>query len=205
MRQFINFIVRNSLYLITALGGIVAFILLLNWSEMPVLQRMVSLFFCAVVLHLWEEGRFPGGFTEMITRKLDFTQRDPHFGEFITADYVLIITFVPLFFPKVTWLAIAPMLLGIFEVIAHLGAIRMFNLQRFYSPGLVTAVVVMLPISIYTIVYVVQNNLMQPVYWLFSLIYMVIGVMIAQQIVVRMNGMKYTDFLKKVRATIFAK
>ena len=200
-----NFIKKNSLYILTTLAVIVVFYLLLNWSTMPVLQRMVSLFFCAVVLHLWEEGRFPGGFTEMITRKLDFTQRDPHFGEFITADYVLIITFVPLFFPKVTWLAIAPMLLGIIEVIAHLGAIRMFNLQRFYSPGLVTAVVVMLPISIYTIVYVVQNDLMQPVFWLFSLIYMVIGVLIAQQIVVRMNGMKYSEFLKKVRATIFVK
>ena len=200
-----NFITKNSLYLLTALAVIVAIFLLLNWSTMPVLQRMVGLFFCGIVLHLWEEGRFPGGFTEMITRKLDFTQRDPHFGELITADYVLFITFISLFFPNVTWLAMAPMLLGILEVIGHLGAIKMFNLPRFYSPGLVSAVVVMLPISIYTIVHVAQNNLMQPVYWLFSLIYMVVGVMIAQQIVVRMNGMKYTDFLKKVRATIFAK
>jgi len=200
-----NFFTKNSLYLLTTLAVIVVLFLLLNWYTMPILQRMVSLFFCAVVLHLWEESRFPGGFTELITRKLDFTQRDPHFGELITADYVLFITFVPLFLPNVAWLAMAPMLLGILEVIGHFGAIKMFNLPRFYSPGLMSAVVVMLPISIYTIIYAVQNNLMQPVNWLFSLIYMVVGVMIAQQIVVRMNGMKYTDFLKKVRATIFSK
>lgn len=200
-----NFVSKNSLYLLTVLGVIVLLFLVVNRSALPALQRMDALFFCAVVLHLWEEGRFPGGFTTMITRKLNFTQRDPHFGELITAAYVLFITFVPLFFPDVTWLAMAPLLLGVFEVVAHVGAIKMFNLPRFYSPGLVTAVVVMLPISIYTIVYAVRNNLMPPGAWLFSLLYMVIGLLIAQQIVVRMNGMKYSDFLRNVRASILAK
>ena len=45
----------------------------LNWSVMPVLQRVVAVFFIGIVLHLWEEGRFPGGFTDLITRKLNFT------------------------------------------------------------------------------------------------------------------------------------
>jgi len=200
-----NFFIKNNLYLLTALGVAVLIFAVVNWSVMPVLQRMICLFFCAVILHLWEEGRFPGGFTDMITRKLNFTQRDPHFGEIITVSYVLFLTFIPLFFPNVTWLAMAPILLGFFEVIAHLGAIKMFNLPRFYSPGLLTAVVAMLPISIYTIVYVAQNSLMQPVFWLFSVLYMIAGLLTAQRIVVRASGMKYSDFLKNVRATIFAK
>lgn len=110
------------------------------------------------------------------------------------------------FFPDVVWLAMAPILLGVFEAIVHLAAIKIFKLPRFYSPGLVTAWLLLLPISIYTMTYVVQNNLMQPWwYWLLSLLYMFIGVMIAQQIVVRMNGMKYSDFLKNVRANILGK
>jgi len=200
-----NFFIKNNLYLLTALGVAVLIFAVVNWSVMPVLQRMICLFFCAVILHLWEEGRFPGGFTKMITRKLNFTQSDPHFGEIITASYVLFLTFIPLFFSNVHWLAMAPILLGFIEVIAHLGAIKMFNLPRFYSPGLATAVFVMLPISIYTIIYVAQNNLMQPVFWLFSVLYMVAGLLTAQRIVVRASGMKYSDFLKNVRAAIFAK
>ena len=199
-----NFIINNNLYLITALGIIVAIITIVNWSAMPVLQRMVSLFFLAIVLHLWEEGKFPGGFTEMITETLKFTASNRHFGEIITASYVLLITLVPLLFPNVAWLSMAPMMLGFLEVVAHLAAIKIFKLKRFYSPGLVTSVVVLLPISIYTVVYVVQNNLMQPISWLYSLVFMAIGLLLAQQIVVRMSGMKYTDFLKNVRATIFA-
>ena len=200
-----NFFVKNNLYLMTALGVAVLIFAAVNWSAMLVLQRVVSLFFCTLVLHLWEEGKFPGGFTELMTSKLDFTQSNPHFGELITEAYVLTITFIPLFFPNVIWLAMAPIMLGFLESVMHLAAIKMFNLPRFYSPGMVTAIFAMLPISIYTVVYVVQSSLMQPLYWLYSLLYMIAGLMIAQQIVVRMSGMKYSEFLKKVRANISPK
>ncbi|MCM3756526.1 HXXEE domain-containing protein [Sporosarcina aquimarina] len=187
------------------MGIVIAVITVLNWSAMPVVQRMVGLFFLALVFHLWEEGKYPGGFTEMITKTLNFTARNRHFGEIVTASYALIIILFPLFFPNVVWLSMAPMMLGILEVVAHLAAIKMFKLKRFYSPGLVTSVVLMLPISIYTIVYVVQNNLMQPISWLYAFGFILISIMTAQQIVVRMSGMKYADFLKNVRGTIFAK
>jgi hypothetical protein len=106
-------------------------------------------------------------------------------------------------FSNVAFLAISPMMLGILEVLAHLAAIKMFNRKRFYSPGLVTAALELLPMGIYTIVYAVLHSLMQPMLWLYSFIYMLAGLLLAQQVVVRMSGMKYTDFLKNVRATLF--
>lgn len=42
------------------LGVAVASYVALNWFSMPVLQRMVGLFFVGLVMRLWEEGRFPG-------------------------------------------------------------------------------------------------------------------------------------------------
>ena len=194
-----NFLAKNNLYLMTALGVAVLIFAVVNWSAMPVLQRMVSLFFCALVLHLWEEGKFPGGFADLMTSKINLPEGNTHFGELITSAYVLALAFVPLFFPNVVCLALAPIMLGFLEAIMHVAAIRMFNLARFYSPGLVTAVFVMLPISLYSVVYVVQNNLMQPLYWLYSIVYMLVGLALAQQIVVRMMGMKYREFLKNVR------
>lgn len=193
-----NFFAKNNLYLMTALGVVVLIYAVVNWSAMPVLQRIVSLFFCALVFHLWEEGKFPGGFAELMTSKLNLPQSDSHFGELVTSAYVLALAFVPLFFPNLVWLALAPIMLGFFEAIMHVAAIKMFNLARFYSPGLVTAVLVMLPISIYSIIYVIQNGLMQPLYWLYAILYMLVGLMFAQQIVVRMMGMKYSEFMKNV-------
>ncbi len=55
-----NFVLRNNLYLMAALGVAVASYVALNWSSMPVLQRMVGLFFVGLVMRLSEEGRFPG-------------------------------------------------------------------------------------------------------------------------------------------------
>lgn len=200
-----NFIARNTLYLITVLGAIVAIFTFVNWSMMPVLQRMIGIFFVGLVLHLWEEGKFPGGFTDMVTNALNFTQSNPHFGEGVTVFYVLIITFVPLFFPNVAFLMLAPMMLGVLELFAHLAGIKLSGSKRFYSPGLVTAVLILIPISVYSIIYAAQNNLMSPMSWLYSFLYMIFGLLMAQQIVVRTRGMKYSDFLKNVRNALFAK
>jgi len=42
-----------------ALGVIVAVYVAVNWTSMPGLQRMVSLFFVGLVMHLWEVGAHP--------------------------------------------------------------------------------------------------------------------------------------------------
>ena len=172
---------------------------------MPLLQKMVGLFFSAIILHVWEETRWPGGFTEMITKKLNFTHQNPHFGEFITGTYVILIVFVPLFFPSVVFLSLAAILLGVLEAIAHTVAIKMFDGRKYYSPGLVTAVFILLPISIYTIVYAVENNLVPPSNWIYAILYMLGSLMLAQQIVVRTSSMKYSEFLKNVKKALFTK
>ena len=201
----IRFIVRNNLYLMAALGVLVAAYVAVNWASMPVLQRMVGLFFIALVLHLWEEGRFPGGFVEMITEHLHFTASNRHFGEMVTAVLALLIAFVPLFFPNVPALAMAPMIIGVLEAVVHVAVIRIFRLKHFYSPGMVTAVVLLLPISVYSIAYAIRQGLMSPAFWLFAFLYMLFGLMVAQQIVIRTSGMKYTDFLKNLRSTVFGR
>jgi hypothetical protein len=198
----IEFILRNNLYVMAALGIAIAAFVGVNWHSMPVLQRMVGLFFVGLVMHLWEEGRFPGGFVELITEHLHVTAINRTFGEIVTAAYGLIIAFAPLFFPNVPFLAVAVMMLGIMEAVMHLAMIKMFRLKHFYSPGLATAFVLLLPISLYTFAYVIQHHLMQPVSWLFAFLYLLFGLVVAQQIVIRASGMQYTDFLRNVRAAI---
>jgi hypothetical protein len=196
-------VLRNVLNLMAVLGICVAVYVAWNWSGLPTIQRMVGLFFVGLVLHVWEEMRFPGGFAEMITSRLDFVLTAPHAAEAIVAAYVLYLAFVPLFFPHVAWLAMASILLGVLEAIGHVAAIRLFRCKHYYSPGLVTALALLLPISVYGIAYVVRNDLIRPLDWGCSLLYMVLGLAVAQGTVVRMSGMKYGQFLKRVRSTLF--
>ena len=200
-----TFIVKNSLYLMTALGVVVVTLTAVYWSELDMLQRLVSLLFAGLILHLWEEGKLPGGFTQMITDKLNFTAKSPHFGVGITVLYVLIIVSFPFIFPHIPILAFAALYLGILEVFAHLMAIKMYDKSNIYSPGLITSVVILLPVSIYAIVYAVQNDLMQSLDWLYSFLILLGGLGMAQQIVVRGSGMKYSDFLKNVKTALFTK
>ena len=108
-------ILRNNLNLIALLGGCVVVYLAIFWHDMPVIQRTVALFFVALVLHVWEEMRYPGGFPEMVMSRLNFVIPNRHAAEAIVAGYVLYLVFVPLFFPHVIWLAMASMLLGVLE------------------------------------------------------------------------------------------
>jgi hypothetical protein len=141
-----KFVLKNNLYLVTALAAVVAAFVIWDWASMPVHQRMVGLFFVALVMHLWEEQRIPGGFVEMVTEHLHFTASSREFGETVTAAVVIVVAFVPLLFPRLVFLSMAPMMLGVLEAIEHVGVIKVFRLKHFYSPGMVTAVGLLLPI-----------------------------------------------------------
>ena len=97
----------------------------------------------------------------------------------------------------------ASMLFGVPQAVGHTAQIWVFRLKHYYSPGLVTALVLMLPISIYGITFVLQHDLMQPWEWLYSLLYMVVGFAITQRTMLRMSGMKYIEFLRRVRSVLF--
>lgn len=195
----LNFLAKNSLYGVTAAAAVVGVYTMVNWASIPVSQRMVGLFFVGIVAHVWEEMRFPGGFTEMVRNRIGFTAKTKEFGEAVTMTYVLYIAGVPLFFPRVTFLLLAPMLLGVMEAIMHSAMIRVFHLERPYSPGLVTALAVLLPISIYFMSYAAGHHLASLLDWLGAFAYMAVGLVLAQWIVVTASGMEYSEFLRRAR------
>ena len=131
-----QFILRNNLNLMALLGAGVAVYLAFFWPDMLVMQRTVGLLFVALVLHVWEEMRYPGGFPEMMMSRLNFAIPNRHAAKAIVDGYVLYLVFVPLFFPHVIWLAMASMLLGVLEAVAHTAEIKLFRLKHPYSPRL---------------------------------------------------------------------
>ncbi|MBN9007124.1 MAG: HXXEE domain-containing protein [Rhizobiales bacterium] len=200
-----DFIISHTLEILTGLALLVGIFIAVRWPTMPVLQRLAALFFIGIVAHLWEEQRFPGGFTQLMTDKVGFTATNPHFGELVLAAIVLILTFVPLFFPRIPFLAMASLLLGVLEAFAHTAAIWVFKLDKPYSPGLVTALFVLLPLSVYGIYYALRHRLMNGRTWTLSFLYMLGSLVLAQQAVVRASGMPYSEFLRNIKSNIVGK
>jgi len=93
-----QFILRNNLNLMALLGAGVAVYLAFFWPDMLVMQRTVGLFFVALVLHVWEEMRYPGGFPETMSR-LNFAIPNRHAAKAIVDGYVLYLVFVRCSFP----------------------------------------------------------------------------------------------------------
>ncbi|MFJ4017322.1 HXXEE domain-containing protein [Microbacterium sp. NPDC090014] len=197
-----KFLARYNLYIFTAIGLAIGIYTLIAWPSMPVLQRATGLMSLAVVLHLWEEGRFPGGFTDLIANKLNFTAKSRHFGEIVTGILVIVVLFIPFFFPQIVFMQVAALYLGFLEAFAHVAAIGIFRLKKPYSPGMLTAVVLMLPIAITGIVIGSQQGLIDGLDYLWAGLYLILALAIAQFTVVRSSGMPYSEFLGNIAKNI---
>jgi len=153
-----NFIRRNwyNIGLVVAIGT--TLYLAFAWHNMTILQILLLSNFVAVLIHQFEEYRFPGGFPAIVNmailpsstpNRYPFNQRSAMVTNLLGAYGFYLI---PVFFPTVIWLGLAPMLLGIAQFFAH-GIMINIRLRTLYSPGLGGSVLLLL-IGIYYIYYI---------------------------------------------------
>jgi hypothetical protein len=194
----VRFLANNHLTLLTAIAVGVLTFLILEWSTMPTTQRLVALFFLAITLHEWEETKYPGGFIELMAGKMGVDPHVPKTALLGVDAYILVVVGIPLFFPGVGWMFMAPMFLGLFEAFMHTAGIKLFHRRPPYTPGLATAVLAMLPISVYGIWYAVSNDLLALWEWPMALLYMAAGFAIMQSTIIHSIGLTYPEAIKKI-------
>ncbi len=188
----------------TAIGVIVLIFMIINWQTIPILQKVIGFYLMALACHEWEELKFPGGFVELV---MDMTGLEignlgiAKFGLFIFTVYA---TLIPLFLYWYIWPCIAPILVGYVESIAHLAAARIHK-GKFYSPGMITALCLQLPVSLYGTWYMFGHGLMKGIYWLWAVLYLLIPLLIVQGSIVKSNGMAYREFMKNAKDSLMKK
>jgi hypothetical protein len=171
---------------------------------MPATQRLIGIYYFLIAAHEWEEMKYPGGFVETVIKLTGMPVKNmtiPKFCLFILTIYMLLIPFC---IPQAHWLLIAPLILGIIEPIAHIVVAKAVPGPRFYSPGMITAVIFMLPIDFYTIYYLIAREPFAWYWWvIMALLLLVPLIMVQRFIVVRLMKMDYKDFvgnaLKSIR------
>jgi len=143
---------KSNIWVLTVAGAAVAAHMAVNWGAMPAGQKALGFFVVAITLHEWEEGHFPGGFYELMTKKFGIGEYTPEqvglsHGAVVVA--IAFFAFVPfLLWEQVPWLAGIPAILGFFEALIHIAGIRIHKLPRPYSPGMATALLCLLPSAI---------------------------------------------------------
>ena len=148
---------RSNIYLLTFAGIAVALYLVLAWGSIPAGQRALGFFIVGIVLHEWEEMRFPGGFYELMAKKFrieGMTEEKMGLSHGVVTVAILFFAFLPfLLWPMVHWVAGIPAILGFFEAFIHVAGIKIHNLKRPYTPGMATALLCLLPAAICIVVF----------------------------------------------------
>ncbi len=198
-----DFFINNAVAIVSVISVGVLIYVLVNWSKMPFVQRMVGLQFFFVCCHIFEELHFPGGFTELVHHKLGFELTNPHFGEMVLAITVLVMSIPPLFMRRPVFLALVPMILGFVELIGHGSGIWVYDMPYPYTPGLATSIFLLAPVSVITIRYMLKNKMVRARDFLFAFLLMFAGVGIGQQLVIANAGQDYGKFLGNVRKSFF--
>lgn len=191
-----RFILKFHLELLSTLVVGVAIFLIMNWTALPVLQRLVGLLFIVAILHEWEEKRFPGGFEDMIWARMGVKEpEDCNLDRICVAFTVLLLYFIPLFFPSAIWLCLAPMFLGLLEGFSHTVGVKIFHRPHFYTPGMITAWLEV-PIAAYAFVYVIKNGPATFADWLFGLLYMIACLALMEILILRSLSIKISEIPK---------
>lgn len=164
-------------------GGVVAIgtivYLFLTWHNTPMLQRLLLLNFIAILIHQFEEYGFPGGEPTIMNIVLQSSNTPYNYplnqnSAMVTnvlAAYVFYL--IPVFFPNIIWLGLAPMVFGIGQFVVH-GIVTNKKLKTFYNPGLGAVVLLHIPIAIYYINYIYSNGIVSVWDWVIGIVYMFI-------------------------------
>lgn len=103
-------------------------------------RKMLLLIIVIGVFHEYEEKRFPGGFFENLGKIWGWNMETVDFrkpGQWVVYAW-LVIAYIPYVFDDVLGLVLAPMFLGIFEMVIHTAGKKICNIRGWYVPGIVT-------------------------------------------------------------------
>ncbi|MCB9112321.1 MAG: HXXEE domain-containing protein [Anaerolineales bacterium] len=152
-------------------AGVVVFFINLNPFSLLLWLSLISLF-----LHQFEEYRYPGYFPGMMNTVM-FSSKQPDRYPLNTNTSFIVNVFIgwfsyllaAVFAEKALWLGIATILVSVGNFIAHT---FLFNIKgkTLYNPGMVTAIVLFLPISAYFGYLVINNHLATPLDWVAGVI-----------------------------------
>jgi len=166
---------RNHWYdlgLVLALCGALVLIV----ERQSGLSLLLWLSLLSLWLHQFEEYRYPGYFPGMINSVLFASQHPDRFP--LNAQTALLVNvfigwlfyfLAALFADSALWLGIATILVSLGNVVAHM---LLFNIKgrTVYNPGMVTAVLLFVPLSVYFFYYMTTYGFVTPLDWLFGII-----------------------------------
>lgn len=199
-----NWVARYNLEVLTFLLGTFIVCAAALYPSMSAVQRFMIVFMWLFVLHEWEEGKYPGGFVDLIAKnllKMPVSQETANLSRIPTMVLIIGFTVVPFFFDTVWLVVLLPVYLSIFEGIVHMMGIKLFRLEKPYTPGMVTALAELVA-GIGCLVYLLANCPVPLWEYLVAIVLYIACFALMQSRLTKLVGIRYRDFPKLVRTRI---
>lgn len=151
-------------------------------AQMETLQTILLLNVALVLLHEFEEYHWPGGFPYFLNRVMLNSDDPPRWRLNQLSSFILnvpaayIFYVLPVFFPQVVWLGLAPILFNFGEALLH-GIAATVRARAAYNPGLIT-VIPWVAVSIWYVFEVDSRGLAAAVDWWIAIGYLVAFVVV---------------------------
>ena len=167
-------------------------------GELTVIQKFVVFLSFLFILHEWEEGRYPGGFLDLISEhvlQMDVDKETKLGSRLVTGIFLFVMTVVPFLWGDAIPLYVVVLaVFSIFEGCVHIAGIKLFQLSKPYTPGMVTAEIELVT-AIALIVYLAVNHLAAWHDYVFAPFVFIACFALMQRSLMGMIGLRYKDML----------
>lgn len=161
-----KYLLRNFYNISVFIGLAIIAYTIYDWNNLHYLSALALLNLAVINFHFYEEFGFPGGFPYFANMMFGYKNspkpdRYPlnQMSAFLTNwGTALVMYLPPVFLPDKIWLGLTPILFGTMQVVVH-GIVNNKMLKTWYNGGLATALFGHLPIAIFYIKYITENNL----------------------------------------------
>ena len=200
----IHFLRYYSLEIYTVISMIVmAYAWVINTDTIQAFAVIAILLW---ILHEREESYYPWWFATNVIWKItgfkdNLTPEIVRYSRVVTSIYLMVLTFVPFFCSNHAWLIIPAWCLGIFEWIVHIVFIYAARLKKPYSPWMITAEIELI-LSIWMFYYLISNNLVEPIHFLYGFLIMIWWYIWVQYNEVHLVWFKYRELPKRMKENI---
>lgn len=203
-----KFMKNYALEIYTVIAMLLITLVAMFMDELTVIQQFAVWVSFLCILHEWEEGRYPGGFLDLIQKNVlqrDLDEETKKGSRLVTAVFIYVMTIVPFFFgDRIPMFPVAMASFCIFEGIIHVVGIKIMQLHKPYSPGLVTAEMELIT-GVCLIVYLAVNHLGAWYDYTFGPFVFIACFICMQRALLAIIGLTYKDVLANARRRLAGK
>lgn len=196
----IEFLKKYNMHIFILIVAILTIYDLANWNSLSLVRKLVNVFAVLGILHEIEEKYWPGGFMELMLKKLkvNISDFDTETAKMNVVIFWLVYIFLGYVFDNMIFFVMMTVVLSLFEAFIHTAGIKIHKLDKPYTPGLVTAWLMAI-VAVYAIIQFNSLNMIHPTDYIIGFVLFVITFIMLANRTYALAGLSMSEVMSRIR------